>query len=106
MAFRVGVIDGDGVGPEVVSWGVSVLEAVSRQSGVSFDFARAPVGGTTYVETGKVLPDESLQTLRGCHAILKGPMGRPDIEAGVVERDGILALRQVFEQYVNLRPVR
>ena len=111
MAYRIGVIEGDGVGPEVVSWGVSVLEAVSRLSGegsnhIEFEFEKAPVGGTTYLESGKVLPEESLQILRGCDAILKGPMGRPDIEAGIVERDGILALRQIFEQYVNLRPVK
>jgi 3-isopropylmalate dehydrogenase len=106
MAIRIGVIEGDGVGPEVVSWGVSVLEAVSRGSGLDFEFVKAPVGGTVFLETGRVLPEESLQTLRGCDAILKGPMGRPDIEAGVVERDGILALRAHFGQYVNLRPVK
>lgn len=112
MAYRIGVIEGDGVGPEVVSWGVSTLEAASRlatKNGgakLEFEFAKAPVGGTAYLETGKALPDESLQTLRGCDAILKGPMGRPDIEAGVVERDAILALRQIFGQYINLRPVK
>src|SRR5690242_17551816 len=106
MAFRIGVIEGDGVGPEVISWGVSVLEAASRIGGLKLEFVKTPVGGTTFLETGKVLPEDSLHSLRGCHAILKGPFGRPDIEAGVVERDGILALRQHFGQYVNLRPVR
>ncbi|MBV9469304.1 MAG: 3-isopropylmalate dehydrogenase, partial [Abitibacteriaceae bacterium] len=106
MAYRIGVLEGDGVGPEVISWGVSILEAAVRRGGIELEFVKASVGGTTFLETGKVLPDESLQTLRGCQAILKGPMGRPDIEAGVVERDGILALRQHFGQYVNLRPVK
>lgn len=106
MNYHIGIIEGDGVGPEVISWGKSVLEAASRLGGLKFDFVNAPVGGTTFLETGKVLPTESLHTLQGCTAILKGPMGRPDIEAGVVERDGILALRQHFEQYVNLRPVK
>ncbi len=106
MSIKIGVIEGDGVGPEVVSWGVSTLEAVSRGSGLEFEFARASVGGATFLETGHVLPAESLALLRGCTAVLKGPMGRPDIEAGVVERDGILALRQIFEQYVNIRPVK
>jgi isocitrate/isopropylmalate dehydrogenase len=106
MAFRIGVIEGDGVGPEVVSWGVSTLEAAARLGNIELEFVKAPVGGTAFLETGKVLPQESLQTLRGCHAILKGPMGRPDITPGLIERDGILALRQYFEQYVNLRPVK
>jgi 3-isopropylmalate dehydrogenase len=106
MSIKIGVIEGDGVGPEVVSWGVSTLEAASRGTGLNFEFAKAPVGGATFLETGHVLPGESLAILRGCQAVLKGPMGRPDIEAGVVERDGILALRQIFEQYVNIRPVK
>jgi len=106
MVYKIGVMPGDGVGPEVVSWGKSVLEATSRLGGIELEFVDAPVGGTTFLETGKVLPQESLQALNGCNAILKGPMGRPDIEAGIVERDGILALRQHFEQYVNLRPVK
>src|SRR4028118_677194 len=94
MAYRIGVIEGDGVGPEVISWGVSILEAASRLGEIELEFVKTPVGGTTYLETGKVLPEESLQELRTCDAVLKGPMGRPDIEAGIVERDGILALRQ------------
>jgi 3-isopropylmalate dehydrogenase len=106
MTSRIGVIEGDGVGPEVVSWGVSVLEAASRLGDMELEFVKAPVGGTTFLETGKVLPEESLQILRGCDAVLKGPMGRPDIEAGIVEREGILALRQALGQYVNLRPVK
>ena len=106
MVQRIGVIEGDGVGPEVISWGKSVLEAVSRLGGIELEFVNAPVGGTAFLDTGQVLPPESLHALGTCHAILKGPMGRPDIEAGIVEREGILALRQHFEQYVNLRPVK
>jgi isocitrate/isopropylmalate dehydrogenase len=112
MAYRIGVIEGDGVGPEVIRWVVSVLEAaagMATQNGgtaLDFEFRKAPVGGAAYLETGKVMPDESLQTLKNCDAILKGPMGRPDIEAGIVEREAILALRQIFGQYINLRPVR
>jgi 3-isopropylmalate dehydrogenase len=106
MAIRIGVIEGDGVGPEVVAWGVKTLQSVGKRGGLELEFLPAPVGGTAFLETGKALPEESLSTLKGCDAILKGPMGRPDIEAGVVERDAILALRQIFGQYVNLRPVK
>jgi len=106
MKYKIGVIEGDGVGPEVISWGVSVLEAASRLGGLEFEFVKASVGGTAYLETGKALPEASLQALLGTDAILKGPMGRPDIEAGIVERDAILAMRQIFGQYVNLRPVK
>ncbi|HEX9996467.1 MAG TPA: 3-isopropylmalate dehydrogenase [Abditibacterium sp.] len=106
MNLKIGIIEGDGVGPEVVSVGMSVLEAVSRGTDLNFEFVKAPVGGTCYLESGKVLPEESLSILHGCAAVLKGPMGRPDIEAGIVEREGILALRQIFAQYVNIRPVK
>ena len=106
MTYKIGVIEGDGVGPEVVGIGVQTLEAIAAQSDLDFEFVSAPVGGTCFLESGKVLPESSLEILKGCDAVLKGPMGRPDIEAGVVERDGILALRQIFEQYVNIRPVK
>ncbi len=106
MSKKIGVIEGDGVGPEVVGWGVKTLETVARGTDLSFEFVPAPVGGTCYIEGGKVLPEASLEILRSCDAVLKGPMGRPDIEAGIVERDGILALRQLFGQYVNIRPVK
>ncbi len=106
MSIQIGVVEGDGVGPEVVGWGVKTLEAVARGAGLELEFAKAPVGGGIFLATGEVLPATSLEILRGCKAVLKGPMGRPDIEAGVVERDGILALRQIFEQYVNIRPVK
>ncbi|PQV65356.1 3-isopropylmalate dehydrogenase [Abditibacterium utsteinense] len=106
MNTQIGVIEGDGVGPEVVKWGIEVLKAASKNTDLNFEFVSAPVGGTCFLEDGKVLPEKSLEILRGCRAVLKGPMGRPDIEAGVVERDGILALRQLFGQYVNIRPVK
>ncbi|HEX8463689.1 MAG TPA: 3-isopropylmalate dehydrogenase [Abditibacterium sp.] len=106
MNHKIGVIEGDGVGPEVVGWGMQILQAVTQNAGLQFEFVPAPVGGTCFLENGQVLPAKSLHTLRLCDAVLKGPMGRPDIEAGVVERDGILALRQLFGQYVNIRPVK
>lgn len=106
MSYQIGVIPGDGVGPEVISWGQKVLQAAAKRGSLDLNFVEAPVGGTAFLETGKVLPAESLQKLSDSQAILKGPMGRPDIEAGIVERDGILTLRQHFGQYVNLRPVK
>ena len=106
MNFKIGIVEGDGVGPEVVSWGVAALEAAVKGSDINFEWVKAPVGGATFLETGEVLPQSSLDILHTCDAVLKGPMGRPDIEAGKVERDGILALRQIFGQYVNIRPVK
>ena len=106
MNHKIGIVEGDGVGPEVVSWGVAALEAAVKGEDIHFEWVKAPVGGATYLETGEVLPQSSLDILHGCDAVLKGPMGRPDIEAGKVERDGILALRQIFGQYVNIRPVK
>ena len=106
MNLKIGIVEGDGVGPEVVSWGVAALEAVVKDTDINFEWVKAPVGGATFLETGEVLPASSLDILHTCDAVLKGPMGRPDIEAGKVERDGILALRQIFGQYVNIRPVK
>jgi 3-isopropylmalate dehydrogenase len=77
MNHQIGIIEGDGVGPEVVAWGRQVLEAVTRSTDLNFSFAPAPVGGTCFLESGKVLPEASLEILRGCQAVLKGPMGAP-----------------------------
>lgn len=106
MAYRIGLIEGDGVGPEVVFWGRQVLEKIAGKHGLELEFVPAPVGGVPYLECGEVLPRASLVALDHCHAILKGPLGRPDIEPGIVGRGALLALRRHFMQYINLRPMR
>ena len=103
MTHRIGVIRGDGTGPEVVAEGLKVLEAV--RNGSEIDLVELDLGAERYLRTGEVLPDEELETLRGCDAIFLGAVGDPRVRAGVLERDLLLRIRFELDQYVNLRPI-
>ena len=102
----IGVIAGDGVGPEVVREALAVLEAVAGAEGFRYETVPFDLGGERYLKTGDVLPDDALEDLRRCDAILLGAVGHPDVPPGVLEKGILLRLRFAFHQYVNLRPVR
>jgi 3-isopropylmalate dehydrogenase len=103
VKHRIGVIRGDGTGPEVVAEGLKVLEAVRGDSEV--ELVEFDLGADRYLRTGEVLPDEDLEGLRGCDAILLGAVGDPRVRPGILERDLLLRIRFELDQYVNLRPV-
>jgi 3-isopropylmalate dehydrogenase len=103
VTHRVGVIRGDGTGPEVVAEGLKVLEAVRH--GFDVGLVDFDLGAERYLRTGDVLPDEELEALRGCDAILLGAVGDPRVKPGILERDLLLRIRFALDQYVNLRPV-
>jgi 3-isopropylmalate dehydrogenase len=100
---RVGVIRGDGTGPEVVVEALKVLEAV--RDGFETELVEFDLGAERYLRTGETLPDDELEQMRGCDAILLGAVGDPRVKPGVLERDLLLRARFQLDQYVNLRPV-
>jgi 3-isopropylmalate dehydrogenase len=102
MAHRVGVIGGDGIGPEVTAEALKVV----RAAGVELDTTDYDLGGRRYLATGEVLPDETLDELRGYDAILLGAVGTPDVPPGVLERGLLLKMRFSLDLYVNLRPFK
>ena len=102
-SHRVGVIPGDGTGPEVVREGLKVLEAV--REGFEVELVELDLGADRYLRTGDVLPDEELARLRQMDAILLGAVGDPRVRPGILERDLLLRIRFELDQYVNLRPV-
>ena len=102
-SYRVGVIRGDGTGPEVVGEGLKVLDAVRGDA--SFDLVEFDLGADRYLRTGDTLPDDELERLRGLDAIFLGAVGDPRVKPGVLERDLLLKARFGLDQYVNLRPV-
>jgi 3-isopropylmalate dehydrogenase len=104
--YKIGVIPGDGVGPEVVAEALAVLDEVARRESLEFDLDRLDLGGTRYLETGEVLPASAIERLRACDAILLGAVGHPGVAPGILEKGILLRLRFDFHQYVNLRPVR
>jgi 3-isopropylmalate dehydrogenase len=100
MSHRIGIIAGDGIGPEVLAAARPVIDA----TGVAYDATEYDLGGARYLRTGEVLPDEVLDELRGFDAILLGAVGTPDVPPGVLERGLLLRLRFELDLYVNLRP--
>jgi len=103
VRYRIGVIAGDGTGPEVVREGLKVLEAV--RDGFEVELVPFDLGAERYLRTGDVLPDEELARLREMDAILLGAVGDPRVRPGILERDLLLRIRFELDQYVNLRPV-
>ncbi len=102
MAHRVGIIGGDGIGPEVTAIALDVV----RAAGVALDTTAYDLGGRRYLATGEVLPDSVLDELRGHAAILLGAVGTPDVPPGVLERGLLLKMRFALDLYVNLRPFK
>jgi len=106
ITYRIGVIPGDGTGPEVVREGRKVLDAVAAAEGFALDPVEFDLGGERYLRTGETLPESVLEELRALDAIYLGAVGHPDARPGILERDLLLRIRFELDQYVNLRPVR
>jgi 3-isopropylmalate dehydrogenase len=105
-AYRIAVLGGDGIGPEVVAEGLKVLDRLEALEGFTTERVDYDLGGRRYLATGEVLDDATLAELRGVDAIYLGAVGTPDVPPGVIERGLLLKVRFAFDQYVNLRPVK
>jgi tartrate dehydrogenase/decarboxylase / D-malate dehydrogenase len=104
---RVAVISGDGIGPEVVGAGTRVLEAVAREDpSLELSFTEFPWGCEYYLEHGRMMPEDGLETLAGFDVIYLGAVGWPTVPDHVSLWGLLLPIRRGFDQYVNLRPVR
>ena len=104
-SYRIGVIPGDGVGPEVVAQGLAVLERVAPLAGFDYELVTYPWSGRHYLETGELMPEATLDEFRQLDAIYLGALGDPRVERGLVERSVIMTIRLGLDLYVNLRPV-
>ncbi len=100
MGHKVGVIGGDGIGPEVIAEALKVVAA----TGVVLDTVDYDLGGARYLRDGTVLPDEVLEEWRGLDALLLGAVGTPEVPPGVIERGLLLKMRFELDQYINQRP--
>ncbi|HEX7740364.1 MAG TPA: 3-isopropylmalate dehydrogenase [Marmoricola sp.] len=111
-SFQLAVIPGDGIGTEVTTEALKVLDAVvgSSGAGLKFEPTRYDLGAERYLATGEVLPDSVLSEIRQQDAILLGAVGGkpndPNLPPGILERGLLLKLRFELDHYVNLRPSR
>jgi 3-isopropylmalate dehydrogenase len=105
-SYRIGVIGGDGTGPEVIREGQKVLEAASKTFGFGINWIDYDLGGERYKRTGEILPDSVVAELRKLDVIYLGAIGHPDVKPGILEKGLLLRLRFELDQYINLRPVK
>ncbi len=109
MEFRIAVLPGDGIGPEVVAESIKVLDAVGQRFGHSFELPRGRIGGNAIDDFGTPLPDETVELCESADAVLFGAVGGPkwdSPDAPTRPEDGILAIRKSLGLFANLRPVK
>lgn len=104
--YKMGLLPGDGTGPEVLREGVKVLEAAAQKFGFKFELTNYDIGGERYMKTGDILPDSVLDEFRKQDVLFLGAIGHPDVKPGILEKGILLKARFELEQYINLRPVK
>src|SRR3954468_3803228 len=104
--YAIAVIPGDGIGREVTPAALEVHEAAGRAHGFELRLTEHPWGCDHFVQTGRMMPADALDTLRDSDAIFLGAVGRPDVPDHVSLWGLLIPIRRAFRQYVNLRPVR
>ena len=100
MSHKIGVIGGDGIGPEVIAEALKVV----RATGVEIETVDYDLGGARSLRDGTILPDSVLEEWRGLDALLLGAVGTPEVPPGVIERGLLLRMRFELDLYVNQRP--
>ena len=99
MMYRIAVLEGDGIGPEIIPVAVDAVSKATELTGAVLEFERYPAGDQALEELGEALPEETLKAVGTADATLKGPVGE-------TAKDVIVRLRQVYDLYVNLRPAK
>jgi 3-isopropylmalate dehydrogenase len=106
VTYKVSVIPGDGIGPEVIAEGVKVIDAASEVYNFEVEWVYYPFGADHYLATGELLSEESLKELEKYKVIYMGAVGDPRVPPGILEKGILLNLRFYFDEYINLRPVQ
>jgi 3-isopropylmalate dehydrogenase len=107
--FKIALLPGDGIGPEVIQEAVKILKIVGSKLNLTLDTEQVPVGGAGYEATGHPLPDESLTAAKNADAVLLGAVGGPKWESldfSLRPERALLGLRSSLKLYANLRPAK
>ena len=105
--YKIGVIKGDGIGPEIVDEAIKVLDAVAVAEGFNISYEEFLLGGSAIDATGVPLPEETIQGVKRMDAVLFGAIGGPkwdNLERHLRPESGLLGLRKAMGTYANLRP--
>jgi tartrate dehydrogenase/decarboxylase / D-malate dehydrogenase len=104
--FKIAVIEGDGIGHEVIPEGLRVLEAAGKKFGLSYQMTHFDWSCEVYAKTGRMMPEDGLEQLKKFDAVFLGAVGYPGVADHVSLWGLLIPIRRGFDQYVNLRPVR
>ncbi|MCD4800705.1 MAG: isocitrate/isopropylmalate dehydrogenase family protein [Methanococcoides sp.] len=104
--YKIPVLPGDGIGPEIITEGKKVIDAAGEKFGFDVDWIEYPQGADHYLETGELISEDTLKELSAYDAIYLGSIGDDRIAPGVLEKGILLAARFYFDQYINLRPIK
>lgn len=109
--YKVALLDGDGIGPEIMAEAVKILDLVASRNDIQFDLVHGAFGASAYFEHGHSFPEATKQLCDEAHAILKGPIGLSHEESKKIpvdmqpERGALLPLRRRYNTFANIRPV-
>jgi len=109
--YKIALLDGDGIGPEIMTEAVKVLNLIAERNSITFDLIHAPFGASAYFECGHPFPEQTQKICDEADAILKGPIGLNHEESKKIpvdmqpERGALLPLRRRYNTYANFRPV-
>jgi len=106
MSYTIALIPGDGIGKEVIPQGVRVLNALAEKCNFSITYTEFPFSCEYYLQHGVMMPEDGIEQLGSFDAILLGAVGDPSVPDHVSLWELLLPIRRLFDQYVNLRPVR
>ena len=104
--YKIAVISGDGIGPEIVAEGKKVLEAAGEKFNFDIQWTDFDIGADRYIHSGKLITEDELEELSKFRTIYFGAIGDERVKPGILEKGILLALRFHFDMYVNLRPIR
>jgi len=104
--YKIPVIAGDGIGPEIIAEGKKVIDAAGEKFGFDVEWIGYPHGADHYLETGELISEDALAELAKYPVIYLGSIGDPRVAPGVLEKGILLAARFYFDQYINLRPIK
>ena len=104
--YKIPVLPGDGIGPEIIAEGKKVVDTAGDKFGFDVEWIEYPHGADHYLETGELISEDTLKELSGYPAIYLGSIGDPRIAPGILEKGILLTARFYFDQYINLRPVK
>src|SRR3989338_8337228 len=108
-SYKIAVLPGDGIGPEIVAEAVKFLKAIGKRHNINFDMQEALVGGASIDKSGKPLTDDTLKLTKGSDAVLLGAVGGPKwerLDYSIRPERALLTLRKELGLFANLRPAR